>query len=119
MAVKESPLANPTTPVEWDDYTAEKVERQVARDKRHKELRKCLDPEYAERMEKRKAVYTFLVDCTWNEKDDKGRHQTKTAKHEFMAQNETDAWAMFCDKIKHWPSRSACDFTIKNLGKAE
>jgi hypothetical protein len=105
-------------PVILEDWEAEKALRAEERAKKRPVLRKCLDPEVAADYEQQKPKYEYRVSCTYARPNDRGRLEQHTETHNITAQNEKDAWALFCDKIQTWPSPSACvDRTIEKLKK--
>lgn len=119
-ATQEAPqrqLSNPYAPVVWEEYEAEKARRAEEREKKRSLQRRCLDPEVAAEFEAKKPRYEFKVRCTYERPNEKGRLESKTEEHTIIAQNERDAWAIFCDRIQTWPSPAACEREIKRLSK--
>lgn len=113
----KTPPTNPNRPANWDDHQKEKSQRKEARDKRRKEMRKYLDPEMASRAEAKKPLYEWLVTASISRQNSKGRIETKDYEESVLAQTETTAWALFCDKIGVWPGPHDCEREIKQLGK--
>lgn len=115
--VESKAIADPYAPANIAEYEADKTKRKADQDARRPEMRRCLDPEYAARKEARKPLYEWEVECTYSRQDDKGRMVTKSPKEKVIAQNEADAWALFCDKIGDYPSPLDSDRTFKRLDK--
>ena len=108
----ETPLANPTRPVYWDDYQAEKAARKAAQDKKQPALRKMLDWRAASQAEARKPIFEWTVTCKYSRRDKKGRVQQHSETREVVSQNEDGAWAAFCDSIEEWPGPNSGERTI-------
>lgn len=106
---------NPYAPIDWQAYEQEKADRAKARFAKRSIQRRCLDPDVAAQEESKKPLLAFKVNCKWYRPDAKGRLQEINETATISAQNESDAWAKFCDKVKDWPSRHACDLTIKQI----
>lgn len=116
-AVAEAPGKLPVGMVSWEEYQAEKDLRAEARRAKRPLQMECLDPEKAAEYEAKKPRFTYEVNCTYRMPGEDGRLELKSDKRTVQAHNETDAWARFCDAIKHWPSRSAVELEIKKVGK--
>lgn len=110
---------NPYAPANWETYEAEKAERAAAKAAKRPLQLKCLDAETAAQHEARKPLYEFEVSCTYQAPDDKrpGKLKSHTETEKVNAQNDQDAWALFCDRIGRSPSPQSCDRTIKRLAK--
>lgn len=87
-------------------------------------LYRCLDSRFATEAELKKPQYKFTVEVEWwtqspeskvskprgameiSDDDDPtgGRLCLRKEKRTVVAQNEADAWALFCDAIQSWPS---------------
>ena len=113
------PYSNAFMPDFFARYEAEKAERAAARGKKRTLQRECLDHGRAADYEAKKEKYEYEVTCTYSipNADDGGELETKTKTLKFSAHSEADAWAMFCDRIKHWPSPHAVEREIKRLAK--
>ena len=97
-----------------DAHTLDLQRREAIRQKKIPELRKCLNPEYAATAEARKGVSEYRVSCVINVMEPNNQHAT--GKEEVVsAQNEDEAWAKFCDRIKTWPSPKWCERKIEKL----
>jgi hypothetical protein len=105
-------------PANWDEYVADKDRRAAARQKNRKTMLECLDPEKAAQYELKKDKFEFRVKCTFRRPNEKGKLESKTEELTVTAQNENDAWAMFCDNIGTWPSRKNADCEIQQIRKA-
>ena len=81
---------------------------------RREELNRCLDPVYAAQVEAAKPRYDYEVSCMLTERVS-GKRIQKTPTERVTAQNENEAWAIFCDTIKSWPSPHSCNRVIKKL----
>lgn len=115
--VKAAPK-NPATPVNWDDHQADLERRREERKRNEKTHRACLKAETAAQLEAAKPLYDFEVAASFDIQGEKGL-EPFSKKLKLRAQNEADAWAMYCDKVGHWPSRAACEeLKIKQLSKA-
>lgn len=64
-------------------------------------------------MEAAKPRYTYEVSCTYHRPNRKGHLEEHSRKETVRAQNESEAWALFCDKVGVWPSRQASEVKIK------
>ena len=111
-------LSQPYSPADVDFHASDLAARQAARDSRRATNRACLDPVVAGQHEARKPLYEWLVECTYSRQNSKGRIETVAASDKVMAQNESDAWAIFCDKRGVWPGRRDSDLKITQLEKA-
>lgn len=99
---------------------------------------RCTDPAFAASCEMQKAHYRFEVSCEWwtpassaqktkkhhpmeLDNDDEfagGRMERRSEKRTVLAQDEQNAWAVFCDVIECWPSPNAPGLIRKfNRGK--
>lgn len=108
---------NPFGPADVAIHEQDKIRRANERRGKQPTLRKALDPSQAAQFESAKPLLRYRIKATWHRADEKG-HLNEIEKTETVsAHNENDAWAKFCDKVKDWPSRNACDHTIKQLDK--
>lgn len=98
-------------------WEAEKAQRAQERAAKRPLTMECLDAETAKEYEAKKPKFEFQVECTYRLPDDRGRLQTKTDKMTVRAQSENEAWALFCDRIEHWPARNSVDVTITKTSK--
>ena len=80
-------------------------------------MRKCLDAEFAARLESRKSTWEFTVTAEIQQPNKKGKLEFKTYEETVRARSEADAWAHFCDKIETYPSPHACQRTIVKRAK--
>ena len=106
---------SPYAPADTDKHDRDMRMRKEVMDKKRPHLRKCLDPEYAAQNEARKPTFDFEVSCNYDRRNAKGRLESVKESRVIIAQNESDAWAMFCDKIEAWPGPHTCDRTIKKM----
>jgi hypothetical protein len=111
-AIETGAPLSPFQPVDGFAHEAEKARRKADRDAKRPELRKALDFRYAAQAEERKTKYEFKVHCKYSRPDKRGLFETKEAEHTVIAQNEKEAWALFCDKIQTWPGPNDCERTI-------
>ena len=74
---------------------------------------RCLHPAVAAGLEAKKPFFPFDIEATWQGPGENGPGIWGPEKRRCIAQNENDAWAMFCDKIEQWPSRRDSTVTIK------
>lgn len=110
--------------VDVDAHQKDLTRRQRERDERcplEERLRLC-SPVYAREVEEKKPLFKFTVtavtyerrkpeinsrhdDFEFDAADGAGEMYTpRSRKGVVVAQNEQDAWAMFCDRIGEWPS---------------
>lgn len=100
------PVATANTPVNIAEHQDSLEARQQARNKKRAKLLSCLDPIVARDYEHRKPLYEFKIECKiFRAAGSKGRARNEKFDEQVVAQNEDDAWSMFCDKIGEWPSR--------------
>jgi hypothetical protein len=120
MATKTK--ASEPTPVstDLDAHKEDLARRAKERDERvsYEERMRLTKPKYAAECELRKPVYKWTVEATifeHNPPEKRDRYDfsddeedepfvTRLVKATVIAQNEKDAWAEFCDKIKTWPN---------------
>lgn len=120
MATQEAKkIHDPYKPVDLMDWEAEKAWRAEERAQKRPLQLACLDFETAMEHEVRKPRFQYEVTCTYQRPDERGRLVKHTEKHTVKAHNETEAWAMFCDKIQTWPSPNSCERSIKQLAKVD
>lgn len=88
------------------DHAADLKRRAAEREGKRDLLERCLDAKFAAKCESEKPNYRWTVEAKWTGPDrDAGDRMTKiSSKQTVIAQNEADAWAMFCDEIGHYPS---------------
>lgn len=116
--VADAPTVNPYAPAVIQDHQSDQQLREEERAKNRKTLRKCLDPVVAKSFEARKPLYEFEVTAVYDRPNEKGRLVEHSQKNKVIAQNEADAWAMFCDLLGgELLSPKNCERTIKKLGK--
>lgn len=88
-----------------EDHNNERARRQKERDAKRPKLLDCLDPTVAKRYEDAKELFEFRVQVKlFRPAVGKSHAHMKEFDEQVVAQNEQDAWAMFCDKIGEWPS---------------
>lgn len=114
----EQLLRNPYLPVNLKERAKE---RQRIRDEQLKSRPRtldCLDPTVAKRYEDAKPLYEWRVVCKlFRPAVGKQHAHMETMDRQVVAQNENDAWAMFCDAIGEWPSRRDARPEISRLRK--
>ena len=94
------------------------LKRAADREERLPELIEYLDADAAATKENEKPKFRYRVTCTVQEHDPKLRRMVAIVKSgEVDAQNENDAWAMFCDKWKVRVGPRHCKRTIEKLKK--
>jgi hypothetical protein len=74
---------------------------------------KCCNPNYARQKELEKPQYVFTIECEWYAGHAKRGIVQYHRRASVVAQDEADAWSMFCDKIQCWPSRRDVKLKIK------
>lgn len=104
-------VGKPVNEAEWEE---EKALRKAERDAKFSLHMECLNPEVASDYEARKPKFEFDIQCTYPFRNpDTGMAERREKSAKVVAKNESDAWAVFCDKhIRTWPSRRACTLTI-------
>jgi len=92
--------------------------RAAERQSKRRRLLDCLDPSVAKTYEDKKTLYEWKVEAEIF-RPAKGSEPARMEKIEkqVVAQNDGDAWSMFCDVIKEWPSRRDTNPTITKLRK--
>lgn len=109
---------NPFLPVSLEERAKEKArirEEQLARLPR---MLDCLDPTVAKTYEDRKPLWEWKVECRmFRAAVGKTPARMETIEKNVVAQNERDAWAMFCDSIGEWPSIRGARPAITRLKK--
>lgn len=105
-------------PADLDEHNKDMARRQAEATAARPKHMECLDPTVAKFHEDRKPLYEWKVECGIFRR----AVGTKPAfieklTEQVVAQNEQDAWAMFCDKIGEWPSRRDAQPAITKLGK--
>ena len=105
------PTADPRHPPEEIAHKADMKRRAEARAKKQPKLREMLNADAAADEEAVKGKRKYEVSCTINERS--GSKMTSGEKTGVVsAQNEDDAWAVFCDQMGTWPSPKWCDRKI-------
>ena len=106
------------TPANVDKHQADLASRQAERDKKQPKSIRCLDPIVAAQYENRKPLYEWKIECEIFQQAS-GKRRARFEKHseQVVAQNEDDAWAIFCVKIERYPGRKHCNPTITKLQK--
>lgn len=94
------------------EHQADMARRQKERDAKTPLLRQCLNPAFAAAQEAEKPVYKFRVQAKFDLITD-GKLEAVEMDEEVSAQNESDAWAAACDRLKVWPSRRHANPTFK------
>lgn len=83
------------------------------------EMVRCLDADHAASLEARKPRQRYAIKCTVQESDPRLKRMTSVEKSgEVEAQNEDDAWAIFCDRWKVRVGPNHCNRTIQRVGPA-
>lgn len=88
------PPRHPNAPTDWDDHQRRMAELRQKQDANRMESLRCTDPDYAARIQAAKPRYEYEVQCEFVRN---GKAYDLTEK--VTAQNEQDAWSMFCYKI--------------------
>jgi hypothetical protein len=96
-----------------DAHRADMQRRAAEREAKRDELRKCLNPAYAAQCEMAKPRYLFSVKAEWVGIGKAGRSTDFSGELNIVAQNENEAWAVFCDRLQVSPSRRDCKVKIK------
>ncbi len=116
-AVPSSVPGEPAIPViDIDEHQADLARLRVEQEANREEMIKCLNPVYASAREMEKPYFRFTVSAKWLGRDEQGRLASLQSEQVVVAQNEADAWAMFCDEIEVYPSRRDAKPTI-NRGR--
>jgi hypothetical protein len=105
-------------PTNLDDHNKDMETREGTRRKKRPLLLDCLDPTVAKFHEDRKEIWEWRVHVKLF-RPAKGKQQARMEPFDtqVVAQNEQDAWALFCDTIEEWPSRRDSNPTITRLKK--
>jgi hypothetical protein len=106
-------LAPKLAPIDLDLHRADLARRQEEMDARREEMLRCCNPQYAASKEMQKKVWEWTVTAEWYGAGDDGPGVWGPETIKVKAQNEADAWAMFCDRIQQWPSPRDAKRTIK------
>jgi hypothetical protein len=107
---------NPYAPADWNAHQADLERRRAEQEKKRPLLRRCLDPEEAQVVESAKPRFRYKVTATFDQRNPKGKMESVTKTANVTAQNDNTAFAIFCDRIQHWPGRKACaELTIERL----
>src|SRR5262245_32982365 len=118
-AIAESSTVTPVLPERqtlgaMEAHERDKAERRKQFEKVRPVLTKCVDPENAARYERQKPRYVYEVTMLVMERDEKTKKikpESYTAS-EIKAQNDDDAWALACDKVRRWPNRRTTEHKI-------
>jgi hypothetical protein len=105
--------------IDIDAHRADLARRQAEIDARREEMLKCTNPQYAASKELQKPVFEWTVTAEWYGPGDDGPGVWGPESMKVKAQNEADAWAMFCDRIEQWPSPRDCKRTFKRGRKVD
>lgn len=118
MAAKKTLPSLGAAPVDLEKHNADMDRREAEHKAKRKRLLDCLDPTVAKRYEDRKTIWEWRVE-TRLFRPAKGKVQAHMENFDrtVVAQNENDAWAIFCDTIGEWPSRRDSSPTITRLQK--
>lgn len=109
---------NPYLPVNLETRAKEKEFIRKKQEADRPRLLDCLDPTIAKRYEDAKPLYEWEVTCKmFRAATPKTHAHMETKTQQVVAQNENDAWAMFCDLMGEWPSRRDSRPTITRLKK--
>ena len=109
---------SPYAPVNLAERAAEKARILAEQAANRNRLLDCLDPTVAKSYEEKKVLYEWNVQCQVFQPA-RGREHAHMERfeHQVVAQNERDAWSVFCDKIGEWPSRRDSAVKITKLHK--
>jgi len=111
-ATKSNVPENIYKPADIDAHQAEKDKWDEKHQKMRPELLKCLNASYASRKESQKELISFVIECELNE-GKPGAWELRKYNEVIEAKNEKEAWAIFCDRRKQWPSPRDCGLKIK------
>lgn len=116
-ATQESPVTtSPHFLVSYDQLETHRKDmdrRQAERDARRPELLLCCNPAYASRRELEKPQFVWTVDVEWYSLHPQKGPVNFHRKMNVVAQTESDAWALWCDKNEVWPSPRDVKVTFK------
>lgn len=105
-------------PIDLDEHTKDMARREAERRAKRPLLLDCLDPTVAKFHEDRKEVWEWRVEVKiFRPAKGKAHAQMEPFDKQVVAQNDLDAWAIFCDTIEEWPSRRDSNPTITRLKK--
>jgi hypothetical protein len=92
-------------PADIDAHEADMARRRAEREAKRGVHLDCLDPGIAKEHEDRKPLYEWRVECSiFRKAVGSAPAHLQGYNKNVVAQNEGDAWAMFCDSIQEWPS---------------
>lgn len=112
-----SPLVG-NVPPSLDAHQTDMARRDADRQAKRPKMLRCLDPATAAEYEKNKPLYEWKIECSiFRPASGKKRARTEQINEQVVAQTESDAWSLFCDKIGEYPSRRDCRPTITRLEK--
>lgn len=114
--VTEAPKAL-SEPVDWMAHEMEKDRRRQEHEERLPAILECMDPETAAEYEARKPLIKYRVRCFVMERNQRGKMTRRDITAEVKAQNESEAWAKFCDQQGKYPPPKACNRTIEKVKK--
>jgi hypothetical protein len=105
-------------PANIGEWQADRDRRAAERKAKRPQLLECLDPSVAKYWEDRKDVWEwqFTIEM-WRPATGKQRAHRETINRNVVAQNQQEAWAVFCDLIGEWPSFRDSQVQIKRLRK--
>jgi hypothetical protein len=107
---------NPYLPVSLEERAKEKARIREQQEKDNDRLLDCLDPAEAKRYEDRKPLYEWKVSVRlFRPAEGRKPAHMETIEKQVVAQNDKDAWAMFCDAIGEWPSRRRAKPNIERM----
>ena len=118
--VAPNAAADPTrvTAVTLAAHQEKMATRRVERAARLPDQIRCLDAEHAANVEAEKPKFRFRIRCTIQEHDPKLKRMVPIEKSgEVDAQNEKDAWAIFCDKWAVRTGPNFCNRVIEKLSR--
>jgi hypothetical protein len=93
-------------PIDLDEHKAELERLREQQAKASRRVLHCSDPKIAAAYENKKPVYLFNVHLKWERIGRKRSYEVLEFEETVAAQNERDAWALFCDKSKHPQSKN-------------
>jgi hypothetical protein len=117
------------TPIRIDEHQRDLERRAREYDERCPLLErlKLCDPVYAGKVEARKPKYKFEITWThiitrppsavvFDDSEPGNKFELETRRDVIVAKNESDAWAMLCDRRQDWPSPRVSQPKFKKLG---
>lgn len=106
------------SPARQEDVDKERARIRAEQDERLPRMLDCLDPAVAKKYEDAKNVWEWRVTCRMF-RPAVGRSPARMEEitKEVVAQNQRDAWAMFCDLVGEYPSIRGARPKIERLRK--